>query len=119
MKPFRLFTAFHANLDFSALPENDRPTVLARCYWPLLSLPERLGIRMGFELSARTLEILMAEDPEWVKRFIGLVENGLVEPIGSLLEDRVLKRTICNQCLRPLLLADQFFFSVKKKHFGE
>ena len=83
MKSFRLFTAFHANLDFSALPENDRPTVLARCYWPLLSLPERLGIRMGFELSARTLEILLAEDPEWVKRFIGLVENGLVEPIGS------------------------------------
>lgn len=83
MSRIRLFTAFHANLDFSALPDADRSTVLARCYWPLLSLPERLGIRIGFELSARTLEILESEDPEWVKRFVGLVECGSVEPIAS------------------------------------
>ncbi|CAM9238728.1 unnamed protein product, partial [Discosporangium mesarthrocarpum] len=83
MKPLRLFTAFHANLDFSALPEADRPMVLGRCYWPLLRLPEELGIPIGFELSARTLEILDSEDPDWVKRFLRLAESGLVEPIGS------------------------------------
>ena len=83
MAPLRLFTAFHANLDFSALPDADRPTVIARCYWPLLRIPEELGIPIGFELSARTLRTLLAEDPEWVKRFRGLAERGLVEPIGS------------------------------------
>ncbi|MEZ4330207.1 MAG: hypothetical protein R3F35_00495 [Myxococcota bacterium] len=83
MSPLRLFTAFHANLDFSALPDADRPIVIARCYWPLLRLPEELGIPIGFELSARTLRTLLAEDPEWVKRFRGLAERGLVEPIAS------------------------------------
>lgn len=78
-----LFTAFHANLDFSAMPEADRSTVIARCYWPLLALPEEHGIRIGFEASARTLAILEREDPEWTKRFRGLAERGLVEPIAS------------------------------------
>ncbi len=83
MTALRLFTAFHANLDFSALPDADRPIVIARCYWPLLRIPEELGIPIGFELSARTLRTLLAEDPEWVKRFRGLAERGLVEAIGS------------------------------------
>lgn len=83
MSPLRLFTAFHGNLDFSALPDADRPLVIARCYWPILRLPEELGIPIGFELSARTLRTLVAEDPEWVKRFRGLAERGLVEPIAS------------------------------------
>ncbi|HEB88692.1 MAG TPA: hypothetical protein ENI85_03895, partial [Deltaproteobacteria bacterium] len=83
MKPLRLYTAFHGNLDFSALPDADRPVVIARCYWPLLRLPEELGIPIGFEMSARTLRSLQEEDPEWVKRFRGLSERGLVEPIGS------------------------------------
>ncbi|MBY0401780.1 hypothetical protein K2X89_15920, partial [Myxococcota bacterium] len=83
MSPLRLFTAFHGNLDFSALPDADRPLVIARCYWPILRLPEELGIPIGFELTARTLRTLVAEDPEWVKRFRGLAERGLVEPIES------------------------------------
>jgi len=83
MTPLRLFTAFHGNLDFSALPDADRPLVIARCYWPILRIPEEHGIPIGFELSARTLRALVAEDPEWVKRFRGLAERGLVEPIAS------------------------------------
>ncbi len=79
----RLYTAFHANLDFSALPDADRPIVLERCYWPLLALPEELGIPIGFEMSARTLRSLQAEDPEWVKKFRGLAERGLIEMVAS------------------------------------
>ncbi len=83
MKRLRLFTAFHANLDFSAMPEADLPRVLAACYWPLLALPAEHGIRIGFEASARTLSILEREDPEWIKSFRGLAERGLIEPIAS------------------------------------
>lgn len=83
MTALRLYTAFHANLDFSAIPDADRPLVIARCYWPILRIPEELGIPIGFELSVRTLRTLQAEDPEWVKRFRGLAERGLIEPIGS------------------------------------
>lgn len=83
MRPIRLYTAFHANLDFSALPDCDRPLVISRCYWPLLLLAEEHGIPIGLEMSARTLLILEREDPEWLKRYLGLVERGLVEPIAS------------------------------------
>ena len=48
-----------------------------------IALPEEFGIRIGFELSARTLRALQNEDPEWVKKFRGLAERGLVEPIAS------------------------------------
>ena len=83
MRPIRLYTAFHGNLDFSALPDCDRPLVISRCYWPLLSLADEHGIPIGLEMSARTLLTLEREDPEWLKRFQGLVERGLVEPIAS------------------------------------
>lgn len=83
MRPIRLYAAFHANLDFSALPDCDRPLVISRCYWPLLSLAEEHGIPIGLEMSARTLLTLEREDPEWLKRYQGLVERGLVEPIAS------------------------------------
>ena len=52
MKPLRLFTAFHANLDFSALPEADRALVLRRCYWPLLRPG---GILMGDDFNWRAV----------------------------------------------------------------
>lgn len=38
--PILLYTVFHANLDFSALPDVDVPLVLERCYWPLLRFAE-------------------------------------------------------------------------------
>ena len=79
----QLFTAFHANLDFSSVPEVDLPRVLDRCYWPLLHLAEEESIPLGVEMPARTLERLEREDPEWIKAFRALSERGLVEPIGS------------------------------------
>ena len=79
----QLFTAFHANLDFSSVPEVDLPRVLDRCYWPLLHMAEEESLPLGIEMPARTLERLQREDPEWVKAFAGLAERGLVEAIGS------------------------------------
>ena len=81
--PLRLFTVFHGNLDFSALPDRDLPIVIERCYWPLLALASDARIPLGFEMPARTLERLAHEDPEWLKTFRELAERGLVEPVGS------------------------------------
>ena len=83
MRPLRLFTVFHGNLDFSALPERDLPTVIARCYWPLLSLAEQAGIPIGIEMPGRTLRRIAAEDPEWLKAFRELASVGRVELVGS------------------------------------
>lgn len=83
MTVLRLFTVFHANLDFSALPEADVPLVLERCYWPLLRRAAEDRLPLGIEMPARTVERLVREDPEWVKMLRELVERGLVEVVGS------------------------------------
>lgn len=83
MSVLRLFTVFHANLDFSALPEADVPRVLERCYWPLLRTSAEERLPLGIELPARTLERLVREDPEWVKTLRELAGRGLVEVVGS------------------------------------
>src|SRR5690606_8145221 len=83
MSRLRLFTVFHANLDFSALPEADVPLVLERCYWPLLRLATEDGLCIGIEMPARTLERVAREDPDWTKALRGRVEQGRIEVGGS------------------------------------
>ena len=39
----QLHSFFHLNLAYSAIEEEDRPPVIARCYWPLLRLALRPG----------------------------------------------------------------------------
>jgi len=83
MSRLRLFTVFHGNLDFSALPDRDLPSVVTRCYWPLLALAGEARIPLGIEMPARTLARVAREDPEWMKTFRELAERGLVEPVAS------------------------------------
>jgi hypothetical protein len=83
MSRLAVFTVFHANLDFSALPDADVPMVLERCYWPLLALAESGGVPLGIEASARTLARIAREDPEWGKALASLASQGLVEVVGS------------------------------------
>ncbi len=81
--PILLYTVFHANLDFSALPDVDVPLVLERCYWPLLRFAEESALPIGLEMPARTLERLVLEDPDWVKTLCGLAARGRIEVVGS------------------------------------
>jgi hypothetical protein len=83
MSPVRVFTVFHGNLDFSAIPDRDLPTVIARCYWPLLTLAEDARLPLGIEMPARTLQRVAREDPEWLKALRAATERGLVEVVGS------------------------------------
>ncbi len=83
MSPLRVFTVFHGNLDFSAIPDRDLPTVIERCYWPVLRLAEEARIPLGLEMPARTLRRVAHEDPEWLKALQSSIERGLVELVGS------------------------------------
>jgi hypothetical protein len=78
----RVFAFFHLNLAFSSIEEERRDEVIARCYWPLLELAERVG-PVGIELSGYTLEEIAARDPEWIGRAHNLIARGRVELIGS------------------------------------
>lgn len=81
--PLLLYTVFHANLDFSALPDVDVPMVLERCYWPLLRFAEESALPIGIEMPARTLERLAFEDSDWLKTLCDLAGRGRVEVVGS------------------------------------
>ena len=78
----QLHSFFHLNLAYSAIEEEDRPPVIARCYWPLLRLARRRGLPFGIELSGYTLETIAAIDPEWVAELRALVSEGPCELIG-------------------------------------
>src|ERR1700689_2163704 len=78
----RVFAFFHLNLAFSSIEEERRGEVIARCYWPLLKLAERIG-PLGLEISGYTLEEIAARDPAWIARARQLIAEGRIELIGS------------------------------------
>jgi hypothetical protein len=77
-----VFAFFHLNLAFSSIEEERRGEVIARCYWPLLQLAERVGA-IGLEASGHTLEEIYARDPRWIEKARSLIARGQIELIGS------------------------------------
>jgi hypothetical protein len=79
----RAYLIFHLNLAFSSIPEAVRPQVIEKCYWPLLELIDRSGIRIGVELTGWTLQQIEQHAPDWVERFRALLHDGRCELLGS------------------------------------
>lgn len=82
MIPLKLFSFFHLNLAYSAIEEEQRVTVIERCYWPLLRLAEKHGLSFGIELSGYTLETIDAIDPRWTMTLKKLLKSGQCDLIG-------------------------------------
>ena len=78
----QLYNFFHLNLAYSAIPEEDRPRVIERCYWPLMRLARDRNLPFGIELSGYTLEAIAAIDPSLVQELASLVKDGPCELIG-------------------------------------
>ncbi len=78
-----LFAFFHLNMMFSSIPEERRPEVVEKAYWPLLDLPEAVGFPIGIEATGLTLEIINAIDPGWIARLRERIISGQIEFIGS------------------------------------
>lgn len=79
----KLYSLFHLNLAFSAIPERERATVVARCYAPLLKLARDTGCPVTIEASAWTLLRIAEIDPAWITDLRALIADGLCEFIGS------------------------------------
>lgn len=77
----RLFAFFHLNLAYSSIEDEQRATVIEKCYWPLLRLADRFG-PIGVEASAFTLEEIEARDPDWIAELKRLIAAGKCEFIG-------------------------------------
>lgn len=78
-----LYGIFHANLQFSAIPEEHYPVILDRCYRPVLELCRDLPVRLGLEFPAYTLETIGAIDAAFIADLKELAANGRCELIGS------------------------------------
>lgn len=79
----QLYNFFHLNLAYSAIEEEDRLTVIERCYWPLLRLAKQRALPFGIELSGYTLETIAELEPAWVAELHELISEGPCELIGS------------------------------------
>lgn len=83
MRQLSVFALFHLNLAFSSIEEEQRPEVVARCYWPLLRLPDAIGAPIAIEATGFTLETISVIDPSWIAELRRLIGNGQVEFVGS------------------------------------
>ena len=83
MTKLYLYTAFHANLKFSSIPEDEYSLVLDRCYWQALDLLKDYDIRLGLEFPASTLEIINSIDSGFIDALKKYWDNGKCEVIGS------------------------------------
>jgi len=83
MRQLNVLSLFHLNLAFSSIEEEQRPDVIARCYWPLLRLPDAIGAPIAIEATGYTLETIQTIDPAWTAELRRLTGTGQVEFIGS------------------------------------
>ena len=83
MSKLSVFALFHLNLAFSSIEEEQRPEVVARCYWPLLRLPAAIGAPVAIEATGCTLESIAAIDPNWIGELRRQISLGAIEFVGS------------------------------------
>ena len=83
MTKLYLYTAFHANLKFSSIPEEQYSLVLDRCYWPALDLLKDYDVGLGLEFPASTLEIINSIDSGFIDALKKYWNMGKCEVIGS------------------------------------
>ena len=79
----RAYLVFHLNLAFSSIEPHRRSAVLEKCYWPLLKIPDELGIPIGIELTGWTLQQIKSLDQKWIEKLKDLMGSQKVEIIGS------------------------------------
>jgi Glycosyl hydrolase family 57 len=76
------YIVFHLNLAYSSIEEAQRPLVIAKCYWPILTLAEKYHIPVGIEISGYSLECIAALDPLWIGKLRQLLLERKCELIG-------------------------------------
>ncbi|MGJ0298624.1 hypothetical protein NG744_06650 [Aliarcobacter cryaerophilus] len=77
------YKIYHANLAFSAIPEEQLADVIDKCYFPLLDFVEKSKTKIGLEISGYSLEIIQNIRPAWITKFKELKNLDLIELIGS------------------------------------
>ena len=79
----KLYSIFHLNLAYSAIPVARRKEVIERCFWPLLALATEEQVPLAIELPVYTLELAADLDPSWFRALRRAVSSRSVELVGS------------------------------------
>ncbi|MCR4325550.1 MAG: glycoside hydrolase family 57 [Patescibacteria group bacterium] len=82
MSRLNVYAVFYLNLMFSSLSVEDRPTVIKKCYWPLLELIAD-GYPLALQPSGVTLEAIQELDPAWIERLKTLLAEKKCELVGD------------------------------------
>jgi hypothetical protein len=68
---------------YSSITEEQRSSVIEKCYWPILRLAEEWQVPVGLELSGITAEIISQLDIGWINKFKQLLHENKIELLGS------------------------------------
>ncbi len=83
MAKLYLYSFFHANLQFSSIPEFQYPALIEKCYWPVLKMMDKYDIALGLEFPAYTLEKIHSIDKTFIPELKKLCKSGKAEIIAS------------------------------------
>jgi len=81
--PVKVLFIPHANLHYSQLRPEKRAWVVQESYNGIFDLVEKHQIKVPFEASGYTIDFMARNNPKVMKKLIGLMKAGLVEPIAS------------------------------------
>ncbi|NJL30730.1 MAG: glycoside hydrolase family 57, partial [Phycisphaerales bacterium] len=82
IKPGILFMP-HGNLQYSQLPIGKRGWVAEQSYEAIFRTVRDLGVKVAFEASGETLEIMASHRPQSIDMLKAAVTDGLIEPVAS------------------------------------
>ncbi|PKM79434.1 MAG: alpha-amylase [Firmicutes bacterium HGW-Firmicutes-13] len=84
MAKLYLYTAFHLNLAFSSIPEEQYALAVDRCYWPLMDILEKFAnVKFGLEFTGYTLQKIKEVDYTFIEKLKELHRKGKCEFLGS------------------------------------
>ena len=73
----------HGNLQYSQLPIEKRGWVAKESYEKIFDISEKLDVKIAFEASGETLEIIADQTPDVLEKLIRGIRTGRIEPVAS------------------------------------
>ncbi len=73
----------HGNLQYSQLQPDKRGWVVKESYEKIFDTARNLGVKIAFEASGETIEIIAKECPEVMEKLVAGIKEGYIEPVGS------------------------------------
>ncbi|MDF2923285.1 MAG: glycoside hydrolase family 57 [Paenibacillaceae bacterium] len=73
----------HGNLQYSQLQPGRRAWVIKESYERIFDAANAEGVKIAFEASGETIEIIAEECPEVLQKLVAGIRAGRIEPVGS------------------------------------